>query len=291
MLGAVRTRRSPSNAAGTSPVEPCPPGGVRHLFAERIRTALPQVVGVVHQDLRRPARSICPQQDPQVWIARKFVPGRAGRDVRPRGRRATVVRATLRTGEPPVCLARYTAPGALLVARRAHRPTSFDHVLVSASARRGPVVHTQVEAVCRRRHISTPGVSSAVEWLAASRWAAVCAAWSGPGTRLTSTARLWADVVRCARAPVGLPPPPAQEGTKGREANLSTQRPETGEEPRVPAPHVDAGRSCHHPVPAAEGAASPVRLRADAPEWSGASGTGPRSRRCAGPIAGPGGDR
>jgi hypothetical protein len=39
---------------GDEPRQPRAPGGVRHLFPERVRTALPQVVCVVHQALRPP---------------------------------------------------------------------------------------------------------------------------------------------------------------------------------------------------------------------------------------------
>ena len=56
---------------GAERLEPGAPRGVGHLLAQRVATALPQVVRVVHQGLRRPAAKICPQADPQVWI----VPG------------------------------------------------------------------------------------------------------------------------------------------------------------------------------------------------------------------------
>ena len=40
---------------GAERLEPGPPGGVGHLLAQRVSTALPQVVHVVHQGLRHPA--------------------------------------------------------------------------------------------------------------------------------------------------------------------------------------------------------------------------------------------
>jgi hypothetical protein len=91
-----------------------------------------------------------------------------------------------------------------------------------------------------------------------------------------------------ARGP-GRPASPAGPGrNEGREANLSTERSETGEEPRLPAPHVHAGRPCHHPVPPFAGPAAPVRVKRH-------SGVVWRIRdratfeACGGPIAGPGG--
>jgi ribonuclease P protein component len=86
------------------------------------------------------------------------------------------------------------------------------------------------------------------------------------GTRLTSTVTTQGEFVRRRTRPrPGTSPPPAQEGTKGREANLSTQRPETGEEPRLPAPHVDAGRPCHSPFAPTARPEPPVRLSGQAP--------------------------
>jgi ribonuclease P protein component len=88
------------------------------------------------------------------------------------------------------------------------------------------------------------------------------------GTRLTSTV---STEGRCRQnrgaidqAPAG--PFPRRPGrTKGRETHLSAQCPQTGEEPRLPPSHVDAGRSGHTPRPPGTGPASPVCLRAVSP--------------------------
>ncbi len=76
------------------------------------------------------------------------------------------------------------------------------------------------------------------------------------------------------------PQPPARARTRGREEDLPTQHTEAGQEPRFPAPDVDARRPCHRPRPAAQGSPPPVCVRAARRKRSGASGIGPLSRRC-----------
>ncbi len=76
------------------------------------------------------------------------------------------------------------------------------------------------------------------------------------------------------------PQPPARARTRGREEDLPTQHPKAGQEPRFPAPDVDARRPCHRPRSAAQGPPPPVCVRAARRKRSGASGIGPLSRRC-----------
>ena len=44
------------------------------------------------------------------------------------------------------------------------------------------------------------------------------------------------------------------------EASLPAEQPETGQAPRLPAPHVHQGRACGHPLASPEGPAAPVGL-------------------------------
>ena len=74
---------------GDEPRQPRAPGGVRHLFPERVRTALPQVVRVVHQALRPPIAGFVHKEIHRCGLLGSSFPAVGGRDVGPRGRRAS----------------------------------------------------------------------------------------------------------------------------------------------------------------------------------------------------------
>ena len=87
------------------------------------------------------------------------------------------------------------------------------------------------------------------------------------------------------------PQPASSTKDKGSEEDLPAQHQETGQEPRVSAPDVHPCRQGDPPGTPGQRSPPPVRLRAAAAQWSGASGTGRRSRRCGATDSAADGDR